>query len=81
MPLYFSFSFFLSFLKKYELLDGRGVQEGGETEVEESGVISGFASLSFQCLNYRTDLPVVKHWTSCCGLKINNIPVVPLEAA
>lgn len=44
------------------------------------GVISGLASLSLQCLSSRTDLPVVKHWTSCCGLKINNIPVASLEA-
>ena len=50
--------------------------EGGR----EEEIISSFASLSFQCLSSRTDLPVVKHWTSCYRLKINNIPVVPLEA-
>lgn len=57
----------------------RGFSRVGRQKLEGKGVISGLASLSLQCLSSRTDLPVVKYWTSCCPLKINNIPAVPLE--
>lgn len=60
------------------LWGGRRVPQAGEIEgSREVGVISGLASLSLQCLCSGSDLPVVKHWSSCCGLKINNIPAVP----
>lgn len=52
----------------------------GRQKVEVE-VISGLASLSLPLLSSGSDLPVVKHWSSCCGLKINNIPAVPPEAA
>lgn len=45
----------------------------------EGVVISGLDSKPSESQLW-TDHPVVKHSSSCCGLKINNIPVVPLKA-